>query len=319
MRGLLAVIGLAITVCVTAHESRPAYLEIEPLGDTSYRAFFKQPYTPTVVLRPEFDPSCAITPESSMIVADAVNVHFRLDCQDPLEDSTIRIDGLRGTLSEVLIRYEDGDEDFIAVIHASNPQITIDTETNTGLFSYLRLGITHLLFGWDHLAFLVCLLYIARQFWTLAKIVTAFTVAHSITLILTALIPMQLPIGVIETFIALTVLMLAADRIFSDDQELKTRSIWIVVFVFGLIHGCGFASSLNRIGLPEDDTLLALLLFNVGVEIGQLCVVAVVLALLAVTKPLNQQIPAWTKVAPLYGCAGVASYWVAIRFIPIFA
>jgi hypothetical protein len=137
--------------------------------------------------------------------------------------------------------------------------------------AFIRLGIEHIFLGYDHIMFLLALLLLGGRFWTLVKIVTAFTIAHSITLIAAALQWVSLPSRFIETGIALSIAYVAAENFWAKRADHR----WIITFLFGLVHGFGFANVLTQLGLPSKGLVASLLAFNVGVEAGQVAIVSV--------------------------------------------
>ena len=183
--------------------------------------------------------------------------------------------------------------------------------------TYTLLGIEHILLGFDHLFFVLALVLLLKGGWLVAKTVTAFTVAHSITLVGSTLGLLSLPSQPVEAVIALSIIFLAIEVVKSrpDDIRLSERFPWIVAFLFGLLHGFGFAGALAEIGLPEGDVPLALLTFNLGVEIGQLVIVAIALALLHGLRLSRGQWVQPTKTALSYGIGIVATYWFIERMV----
>jgi hydrogenase/urease accessory protein HupE len=161
------------------------------------------------------------------------------------------------------------------VLKAGEPSLRYDTgrETTLGaqMAEFIRLGMEHIFNGYDHLLFLLALVVVGANFVQLVKIVTSFTVAHSITLILAALEIVKLPTRLVESCIALTIVYVAAENLWAK----KTGHRWVLTFFFGFVHGFGFANALRDLGLPPRGMIASLLSFNLGVEIGQLCVVAV--------------------------------------------
>ena len=181
--------------------------------------------------------------------------------------------------------------------------------------SYWRLGVFHILEGVDHLLFLFALFVIVAGFGRLIKTVTAFTVAHSITLALAALGIVHVPPAPTEAVIALSILFLAAEiiRQRSGQTGLTERYPWSIAFIFGLIHGLGFAGALSQIGLPEHEVPLALLMFNVGVETGQVLFLVAVAVLIAglLRLPLPKFQGSWRLIP--YGVGSVAAFWTIER------
>ena len=180
---------------------------------------------------------------------------------------------------------------------------------------YLALGVEHILMGIDHLLFVLALLLIVRDGWMLVKTITAFTVAHSLTLGLATLGFLAVPPRPVEAAIALSIAFVCIENLHARDGRigLTMRHPWVVAFAFGLLHGLGFAGALSEIGLPPAEIPVALLFFNIGVEIGQLLFVAALLALSATLRPLRRQVPAWAAAAPVYVIGVVATYWFLER------
>jgi HupE / UreJ protein len=180
---------------------------------------------------------------------------------------------------------------------------------------YLRLGVEHILLGVDHLLFVLALIIITRGTWLLVKTVTAFTVAHSITLALATLGYVHVPSAPVEALIALSIAFVSVEivRQWQGHEGLTARAPWLVAFAFGLLHGLGFAGALSEIGLPEGQIPLALLFFNVGVEIGQLLFIATVLCVLALVRRIRPSRPRWTGLAAPYAIGSIAMFWVIER------
>ena len=311
---MLGLVGQAV-----AHEVRPAYLRIDATAEGRYEVLFKRPLTGRQLLPlvPVFPPDCEAVSTGADATADAFVQRLELNCADGLRGGTIAIDGLAGTITDVMLRVTlaDGAE-IVGVLKPSSPEIAVD-ESATSAFGYLALGVEHLLLGFDHILFVLALMYFLRRVAALVKAVTAFTVAHSITLALSALELVRLPQAPVEAVIALSILFLAVEKLRGQERTLTAQHTWLVAFAFGLLHGFGFAGALADIGLPRQDLALALFLFNVGVEVGQLAVVAVALALTwAVTRA---RVPVHPRlvVAPLYGSGCLAAYWFVTRTVAI--
>ncbi|MEJ2320656.1 MAG: HupE/UreJ family protein, partial [Gemmatimonadales bacterium] len=183
--------------------------------------------------------------------------------------------------------------------------------------TYFGLGVQHILFGFDHLLFVLALVLVVGDWGRLAKTVTAFTVAHSLTLAAATLGLVHVPQKPVEAAIALSIGFVAADILRAADgrQSLTTRAPWLMAFSFGLLHGLGFASALSEIGLPAGDIPLALLLFNVGVEAGQLLFIAAVLLAIAVARRLPAAVPRLARPLPAYAIGALAMFWVIERVV----
>jgi hydrogenase/urease accessory protein HupE len=183
--------------------------------------------------------------------------------------------------------------------------------------AYLVLGIEHLLFGLDHILFVIGLMFLVRSFWPLVKTITAFTAAHSVTLAASTLGLVRLQQEPVEVVIALSILFLAVELARGADPatSIAVRKPWIVAFAFGLLHGFGFAGALADIGLPRDAAALALLLFNLGVELGQLAIVGIVLTVLWLLRRTGTVWPAWIVRLPIVGMGTISSYWAISRLV----
>jgi hydrogenase/urease accessory protein HupE len=181
--------------------------------------------------------------------------------------------------------------------------------------TYLHLGVEHILLGIDHLLFVLALLLLVEGRRRLVGTVTAFTVAHSITLAAATLGLVYIPQQPVEAIIALSILFVAAEIVHCHQGQpgLTERRPWVVAFVFGLLHGLGFAGALREIGLPEQSIPLALLFFNLGVEVGQLLFIAVAGAIGAILHRLVVAWPAWVWQLPAYGIGTIAAYWTLER------
>ena len=179
------------------------------------------------------------------------------------------------------------------------------------------LGIEHILLGIDHLLFVLGLLLIVRGFGLLLKTITAFTVAHSVTLAMATLGFVNVPQAPVEAVIALSILFLASElaKQQKGNPGMTSRYPWVVALSFGLLHGFGFAGALSEVGLPQTDIPLALLFFNVGVEVGQLMFVAIVLMIFWVIQKLKFRWPAWTKQVPAYAIGSLAAFWFIQRTV----
>lgn len=323
---LLLVCLLAFTPGVWAHEVRPAYLELRQTGPDTYSVLWKIPALGDAMRLGVYvtlpQGSTNLSEPRGVFVNRAFIERWTVTRAGGLTGGTIHIDGLRTTAIDVLVRVErlDGSTQ-LARLTPSSPSFVVEaTPSKTQVIhSYLALGVEHILGGIDHLLFVLALLIITRGSWRLVKTVTAFTVAHSITLSLAALGFVQVPPAPVEAVIALSIVFVAAEMVHGRQGRpgLTERAPWVVAFTFGLLHGFGFAGALSQIGLPQLDIPLALFSFNVGVEIGQLLFIASVFAVVAVARhitrlvDLPQTVWAW-RVAP-YAIGTVSAFWVMQR------
>ena len=240
-----------------------------------------------------------------------------------LTGETLRIDGFSAIQTDVLIRValQDGSK-HSTVLRSGNTSYTIP-ERVTKLEvagDYWRMGTIHILEGADHLLFVLALLLIVTGLVPLLKAVTAFTVAHSITLVLATLDLIRMPSSPTEAIIALSIVFLAGEIIHQHQGKtgVTERWPWLIAFLFGLFHGLGFAGALSEIGVPQHEVPLALFMFNVGVETGQLLFIAAVLSLLALFKRFPITLPQGSWRLMPYSIGSIAAFWTIERVASIF-
>jgi len=305
-----------------AHESRPAYLEISESGINVFDITWRRPALGEMVLsmQPVFPAHCAIQGKVANYLAAGAHVaRWSIHCADPgLIGQPLAIDGLAQTITDVLVRLQflDGVTQT-QILKPNAPYMTVAGAPDTWqvITDYAVLGVEHILGGVDHLLFVLCLLLIVKGNRVLVKTITAFTLAHSITLGLATLELVSLPQAPIEAVIALSILFLAVELVKQQQgkSDLAMRAPWIVAFIFGLLHGFGFAGALAEVGLPQSDIPLALLMFNIGVEAGQLLFVAVVLVTILIWQRLVKLELRWLPRTVAYGIGAVSAYWVLAR------
>jgi hydrogenase/urease accessory protein HupE len=234
----------------------------------------------------------------------------------------IHIEGLDRTSTDVLVRFDFADGVSEARrLTAGDPSFTVPTQPSRleVVRTYFMLGVEHILSGFDHLVFVLALLLLVKGVRRIIVTVTAFTLAHSLTLAGATLGFVDMPGPPIEAVIALSIVFVAAEIIHGQRGRpgLTERYPWLVAFTFGLLHGFGFAGALAEIGLPEKSIPIALLFFNVGVEIGQLLFIAAMIAIVALARQITRRIdvprPTWAWAVPPYAIGGVAVFWVIQR------
>jgi hydrogenase/urease accessory protein HupE len=324
---VLAVICGVLPQSVSAHALEPGYLELSPIAGESYRVFWRrpdvqgQPMAIDVRLPDTCDPATGPDPEDDGRAWVSVWV---ATCAGGLEGGKIVIQGLELQRNDVLVRYEAANAEVRSErLTSDRPEFVIPADP--GAFdvigTYLPLGVEHILSGLDHLLFVFALLLLIPDTWRLVGAITAFTVAHSITLAAATFGWISLPSPPVEAVIALSIMFVASELVQRDgsNQRLSERYPWTVSFIFGLLHGFGFAGALSEIGLPQSDVPLALLAFNLGVEAGQLMFVA---AILVAGFVLSRMLPtARSLVAPgttvatvgAYAIGGISAYWFIDR------
>lgn len=269
-----------------AHALEPGYLEIEDLGDDVLRVFWRKPAVKQAPMdiHARLPEICSVlTPPPPRFDGLAWVVSWNTVCPGGLSGQVITIDGLSKTNTDVLVRYSSQTDARVVVrLTAKSPSFVVPETLSTlqVLHGYIVLGVEHILEGFDHLLFVFALLLLIRDKWKLFGAITAFTVAHSATLALASLGWITLPSQPVEAIIALSIVFLAVElcKHSPSKPRLSERWPWVVSFSFGLLHGFGFAGALIEIGLPKGDLAVALLGFNLGVEIGQLLFVFAVLA-----------------------------------------
>ncbi len=322
-RCLIIVFCILFSTNVRSHEIRPAYLQIIQLDDFSYNVFWKVPSMGDAVpkIAPIFPNSYTIEIlELPNLVSGSIVHSYKVSSDEALPGQTISIDGLNKTLIDVLVNVNFLNGEKISfMLQPDNPSYIIpDKETLLGTIkTYLILGVEHILLGIDHLLFVLALLLITSGFKKLIKTVTAFTIAHSITLSLATLGFIGLPGPPVEAVIALSIVFLATELIqyYKGEETLTSKYPWVVAFIFGLLHGFGFAGALTTIGLPQTTIPSALLFFNIGVELGQIAFILGVLGLLWLLKKTKITFPKWATFVPVYGIGGIASYWLIERVV----
>jgi hydrogenase/urease accessory protein HupE len=276
--------------------------------------------TPTRRVHVEWPGTCnSIAPPSCQSLGDAVVERRVIDCQSAgLKGQRVGIDGLASTITDALVRiaFSDGTT-WTQRLTPQQPSVTIPSaQSLTGVSAvYFELGVEHLLTGADHLLFVLAMLIITKGLWRLVKTVTAFTVAHSVTLGLAALGFVHVPQAPVEAVIALSIVFVAAEiaRGWQGHAGIAAQAPWIVAFTFGLLHGFGFAGALSEIGLPQGHIPLALLFFNLGVEAGQLLFIGAILSAMALARGLKISLPQWVARVPPYAIGSVAMFWVIQR------
>ena len=322
IRALLLVAVACLPMIADAHEMRPGYLEIRETAVDTYDVLWKVPARGDdmrmgLYLRFDDDVS-SITETVAAFVGNTHIQRMKIKRDGGLTGSTVTIDGLAASFTDVLMRLEriDG-TDITHRMTPDKPSYVFEADPSAGqvAWTYIVLGVEHILSGVDHLLFVLALLMVVVGWRRLVGTVTAFTVAHSITLALAALGFVRVPGPPVEAIIALSIVFVAAEIIRGrqGNPGLTARLPWIVAFSFGLLHGFGFAGALSEIGLPQSSIPLALFTFNVGVEIGQLIFIAAILLLYALGKRFQPLPPEWAWRVPSYAIGGIAAFWVIER------
>lgn len=327
---LLAGLFLLVTstLPVNAHALEPGYLGMRQLTPETWQVFWRKPDVQgaPMAIDARLPDTCSAAEGAAPTYDGAAWVSgWVAVCRGGLVGGTFTIDGLAAQRTDVLLRLQplSGAPTTIRLTPDS-PSHIVPPEPTTGevFLAYLALGFEHILEGWDHLLFVFALLVLVRDLWRLVAAITAFTVAHSITLALAALGHLSVPGPPVEACIALSIVFLAVEILKHEDgqRRLSEKFPWLVSFSFGLLHGLGFAGALTEIGLPKGDIPAALLAFNLGVEAGQLFFVGIVLSLFWIaTRAFPDPVRSLRKAHSLgidvtgYAIGGMATVWLAQR------
>jgi hydrogenase/urease accessory protein HupE len=310
-----------------AHEVRPAYLELRQTAPDTFDVLWKVPARGDLRLGlyVRLPASCERLDEPrSMFTSGAYIERWSIRHADALVGETIHIDGLPNTLTDVIVRITRLDGSVqVARLTPTSPSLDVVAAPSAWQVSwtYLVIGVEHILLGIDHLLFVLALLLLISDWRKLVGAITTFTLAHSVTLALATLGVLSVPGPPVEACIALSIVFVAAEAIRARQGHpgLTERAPWIVAFTFGLLHGLGFAGALADVGLPQQAIPHALLFFNVGVELGQLAFIAAVLALLAVAQRIRIPRPNWSwRIMPT-AIGAVAMVWVIERTLGFLA
>ena len=305
----------------SAHEVRPAFLELREVSPSTFDIVWKVPARGDMrlSLAAQLPRNCSSPPEPlRSLEGNAYVERWQTVCPGGISGKSIVIDGLMAVASDVLLRIEYLDNTLETQrLTAAKPDYTVRGlqsafETSK---TYFVLGVEHILGGIDHLLFVLALLLLISGWRNLLKTITAFTLAHSITLTGAALGLFSLPQAPVEIAIALSIVFVAVEAVKrkAGAQRLAERSPWVIAFLFGLLHGFGFAGALQEIGLPQKDVPLALLSFNLGVEAGQVVFVSVVLVIARLAARLSPVSPVQVHRAAAYIIGIAASYWLLER------
>ncbi|MBY5625318.1 HupE/UreJ family protein [Rhizobium leguminosarum] len=329
MRAVFLFMAAGIVGQAQAHDQRPAYLAIAESAPETYAVTWKAPALGErrLAIYPRLPKSAdETTPREGVFLSDAYVERWTVHAPAGFAGEMITIDGLPESRTDVLVRIErlNGDTSTARLTPASP---SFEVPASMGLrqvaAAYLGLGVEHIIFGVDHLVFVLALIMLVRGWKRICLTVTAFTVAHSFTLGAATLGYLNVPGPPVEAAIALSIALVAVEivNVNRGQESLAARIPWLIAFAFGLLHGLGFAGALSEVGLPNHAIPVALLFFNVGVELGQLLFIAIVMALFAILRrPWVRVVrpdASWAHSMPLvvgaYCIGGVASFWLIER------
>lgn len=313
---------LLLTHLVIADEIRPGYLELNEESPGTFSVLWKVPQKGgrMLLLTPRFPNICANKTSAALqLVNGATLQHWYIRCADSIIGQRITIEDKDNSNTDVLLRLKwlDGAV-TTTLLKPSAAFYTIpEKSSNTDIaLTYLRLGIEHILLGTDHLLFVFALLLIVNSTRRIVLTITAFTLAHSITLGAATLGLVYIPQQSVEAVIALSILFLAVEIVHGKQGRpgYTARWPWLIAFIFGLLHGFGFAGALAEIGLPQQAIPLALIFFNVGVELGQLFfVLGVVLIIWVLHQLKRHEMLDRAEIAVIYFIGGLSSFWLIER------
>lgn len=310
-----------------AHESQPGLLELKQLGPARYEViwrapiYYGKPHPASLALPGNW--KAVSQPTVRQLPDSALHRQVVDTGGGTINGSVIRFPGLEATITDVFVRVTrlDGSEASL-VVRPTQPVAVLRGERSwvESSSEYIMLGFNHILMGIDHLLFVLGLLIIVKSRRMLIKTITAFTVAHSITLAIATLGYANVPSPPLNAAIALSILFLGPEiaRVWRGETSFTIRHPWVVAFGFGLLHGFGFASGLSTVGMPTAEIPLALLMFNIGVEIGQLLFVLLMLLIYRALKILAFYWPRWVEFMPGYAIGSLGAFWTIQRTAMMF-
>lgn len=313
---------LMFPILTWAHEIRPGYLEIKENADHSLQITWKQPLMGEygVPLHPSISSGWMVDSLAKISYTEAYLIkRWQIPATHvALDNQTVTIAGLEKTITDVLVQITLlNDVSFTYLIKPVQPyvQLSLSNPLPPPVWQYIQLGVFHIWSGFDHLLFVFGLLLLVKKRSKLLWTITAFTVAHSITLALATLQILKVPGAFTETAIAMSIVFLAVELVqhYKGKNGFAYRYPWAVAFLFGLLHGVGFAGALKDVGLPQNNIPFALLLFNVGVELGQLAFVLLMLLIIVGFNKIQYDRKPWQKYMPPYFIGTMAAFWMIER------
>jgi len=324
---LVLTLILAFPSQSAGHALEPGYLEITKVAGDSYRVYWRKPDVSGAPMNIDAYLPGACRPASGpapVFDGQAWGSAWITTCPQGLANGRIGVDGLEAQQTDVLVRYrveEDRTQSWRLTPDASSFVVPDDPGAYDVFLVYVPLGIEHILEGVDHLLFVFALLLLISDRWKLVGAITAFTVAHSITMTVATLSWVTLPGPPVEAVIALSIMFLASELAQQDGTNKRLSELypWTVSFSFGLLHGFGFAGALKEIGLPQADIPLALLSFNIGVEVGQLLFIGAVLTTGFLLKQLAPAFRALFRLGTparmlgIYVLGSISAFWFVER------
>lgn len=305
-----------------ADELRPGFLELTQRDANHWTVLWKAPVLGGLATRarPALPAFCTLKQGDIRVGNGSLISAAEATCAQPLEGQQVGISGMEATFTDALLRVAPLDRPVqTARLTPGEPMATIAAVPDRWEVArtYLVIGVEHILAGFDHLLFVIALVLLLGRPWVVVRAATAFTLAHSLTLIGTTLGLFGLAQAPVEALIALSIVFLAVEIAKQKDgaPRLSERIPWVIAFLFGLLHGFGFAGALREIGLPETEVPMALLTFNLGVELGQLVIIAVCLALIALLRRFAAPALRPATLSATYAIGITASFWFIERLV----
>ncbi len=319
----LLILFLLSQFCM-ADDIRLSYLEIKEKKSQHFSVLLKLPSKDNQKLPIEMiiPKGCiSTTPKISHLINNTYLDSWQMKCNNGLTNKTLLLKGLEKTNIELLLRLELLSETSHSTLLTPSKASYIVPKNDSSLKilqTYTWLGITHILLGFDHLLFVFALLLIVNSMRRLLWTISAFTLAHSLTMAIATLGIVHIPQAPVEAIIALSILFLAMEIMHEKQGKvgLTSRYPWLIAFIFGLLHGFGFAGALAEIGLPQQAIALALVFFNIGVELGQLIFIATIVSIIVALKHFTYpNLLSKLQTVVIYMIGGVSSYWLIDRVL----
>ena len=319
---LALTLALALALPAAADELRPGYLELTQQDAARWRMVWKAPVLGGLAMhaRPQIPAFCRQSAPVTRLENAALVAESQLACSRDLAGSSVGLAGMDAAFTDALLRVMplSGAVQAVRLTPAQPFALVAAVPDRWEVArSYFGLGVDHILTGYDHLLFVAALVLLLMRVGVVVRAATAFTLAHSLTLAGTTLGVIGLAQAPVEALIALSIVFMAVEIIKQDPAQprLSERLPWLIAFVFGLIHGFGFAGALREIGVPQSDVATALLTFNLGVEVGQLLIIAVTLSALAAIRGFWPAMLRRAKLAAGYAIGITASCWLIQRIV----
>lgn len=324
MRALIVIIVLMIAPNLQAHKLAPSLLVLEQLDQQRFLVTWKTPLKSSsrTPLQPVFPDHCQTAAAAQQTIEGTARVlSWPMQCSQPLAGSPLAIEGMAGTGTATFLKVQWANGSRIQqLLNANNASLVIPAEQSAWQVAgeYIVLGVEHILLGIDHLLFVLALVLLVRHGRRLVWTITAFTLGHSITLSLVALGYMDYPVSLVEFAIAASIFVLAVELSRSDDPNALSGHwisghSWLVAVVFGLLHGMGFAGALSEVGLPAGDIPLALLSFNIGIELGQIAFVLLCLVVMQLAVSWPKAFNRRVRWASIYTIGSLSAFWCVER------